>query len=54
MWIEPIQDKRRKYEAQPEEVWRILDAGAKKAHAAARRTMKRVRNAIFKWDEARK
>ncbi|MGA8871128.1 MAG: tryptophan--tRNA ligase [Candidatus Acidiferrales bacterium] len=53
-WIEPIQDKRRKYEAQPEEVWRILDAGAKKAHVAARRTMKRVRNAIFKWDEARK
>ena len=53
-WIEPVQDKRRKYEAQPDEVWRILDAGGKKARAAARRTMKRVRNAIFKWDEAKK
>jgi hypothetical protein len=28
--------------------------GLSKAHAAARRTMKRVRNAIFGWDEARK
>ena len=53
-WIEPIQERRREFEAHPEKVWSILDAGGKKAHAAARRTMKRVRNAIFKWDEARK
>jgi len=36
------------------QVWDILDAGGTKARAAARRTMKRVRNAIFEWDEARK
>lgn len=53
-WIEPIQERRRQFEARPQEVWDILDAGSKKAHAAARRTMKRVRNAIFGWDEARK
>jgi tryptophanyl-tRNA synthetase len=53
-WIEPIQERRKKFEANPKEVWDILDAGGKKAHAAARRTMKRVRNAIFGWDEARK
>lgn len=53
-WIEPIQEKRRKFEAEPQEVWRILDAGGKKAHAAAKRTMRRVRNAIFEYDEARK
>jgi tryptophanyl-tRNA synthetase len=53
-WIEPIQERRKHFEARPQEVWSILDAGSKKAHAAARRTMRRVRNAIFGWDEARK
>ncbi len=53
-WIEPIQERRKKFEANPKEVWDILDAGSKKAHAAAKRTMKRVREGIFKWSEARK
>ncbi len=53
-WIEPVQARRKEFEAHPEKVWDILDAGGKKAHQAARRTMKRVRNAIFKWDDARK
>jgi tryptophanyl-tRNA synthetase len=53
-WIEPIQARRKELEADPQKVWGTLDAGSKKAQAAARRTMKRVRNAIFKWDEARK
>jgi len=53
-WIEPVQARRKEFEAHPEKVWGILDTGGKKAHAAARRTMNRVRNAIFKWDEARK
>ena len=52
-WIEPVQARRKELEARPKEVWDILDAGSKKAQKAARRTMKRVRNAIFKWDEAR-
>jgi tryptophanyl-tRNA synthetase len=47
-WIEPIQARRKEFEANPQQVWDILDAGDKKAHAAARRTMKRVRTAIFK------
>lgn len=53
-WIEPVQVRRKEFEAHPARVWDILDAGGKKAHAAARRTMKRVRNAIFRWDDARK
>ena len=52
-WIEPIQARRKEFEARPQEVWDILDAGSKKAQAVARSTMKRVRNAIFGWDEAR-
>ena len=53
-WIEPIQTRRKEFEAQPERVWDILDAGSNHARKSAKRTMKRVRNAIFKWDEARK
>lgn len=53
-WIEPVQARRKELEAHPQQVWDILDAGGKKARAAARRTMRRVRDAIFKWDEARK
>jgi tryptophanyl-tRNA synthetase len=53
-WIEPIQTRRKEFETHPERVWDILDAGSKKARAMAKKTMKRVRNAIFRWEEARK
>ncbi len=53
-WIEPIQERRKQFEAAPQKVWDILEEGDKKARAEAKNTMKRVRNAIFKWDEARK
>jgi tryptophanyl-tRNA synthetase len=52
-WIEPVQAQRKKFEADLKQVWDILDVGSKKAQSVARRTMKRVRNAIFHWDEAR-
>ena len=53
-WIEPVQARRKEFEANPKEVWDILDAGSDKARKAAKKTMRRVREAIFKWDEARK
>jgi len=52
-WIEPIQARRKQFEANPQQVWDILDSGSKQAQKVARKTMKRVRNAIFQWDEAR-
>jgi tryptophanyl-tRNA synthetase len=52
-WIEPVQTRRKEFEAHPQQVWDILEAGSKKARAVAKKTMKRVRNAIFKWDETR-
>jgi tryptophanyl-tRNA synthetase len=52
-WIEPIQARRKEFEARPQQVWDILDQGGTRARASARRTMGRVRNAIFRWDEAR-
>jgi len=53
-WIEPIQAKRREFESQPRRVWDILDDGSKRARKAAQKTMERVREAIFGWEEARK
>jgi tryptophanyl-tRNA synthetase len=53
-WIEPIQARRKEFEANPQRVWDILDTGSKQAQKVARKTMRRVRNAIFQWDEARK
>ena len=38
----------------PQRVWDILDDGSKRAQKTARKTMKRVRDAIFGWEEARK
>jgi tryptophanyl-tRNA synthetase len=52
-WIEPVQARRKEFEANPQEVWDILDAGSDKARKVAKRTMHRVREAIFKWDEAK-
>jgi len=46
-WIEPIRSRRREYEANPDRVSEILQAGSKKARKAAGKTMRRVREAIF-------
>jgi tryptophanyl-tRNA synthetase len=51
-WIAPVQARRKEFEAHPGRVWDILDAGGRKARKASRRTMKRVRNAIFNWSGA--
>jgi tryptophanyl-tRNA synthetase len=53
-WIEPIQAKRRELEAQPERVWESLKEGSDEARKTAKKTMKRVREAIFGWERARK
>jgi tryptophanyl-tRNA synthetase len=52
-WIEPVQAKRKEFEAQPQRVWDILDSGSDEARKAAKRTMARVRNAIFQSEAAR-
>jgi tryptophanyl-tRNA synthetase len=53
-WIEPIRARRQEYEAHPQRVLEILDAGSKKARAVAQQTMSRVREAVFGWDAERK
>jgi len=46
-WIAPVRARRLAFEAQPERVKDILAEGSAKARKAARRTMRRVRKAIF-------
>jgi len=46
-WIAPIRARRTEYAAHPERVQEILAAGSKKAQRVARKTMRRVREAIF-------
>jgi tryptophanyl-tRNA synthetase len=51
-WIEPIQVRRAKYEANPQEVWAVLEDGSRRAKKVAEQTMARVRKAVFNWEEA--
>ncbi len=51
-WIEPIQARRAKYEANPREVWGVLEDGSKRAKKVAEQTMERVRKAVFNWEGA--
>jgi tryptophanyl-tRNA synthetase len=52
-WIEPVRAKREEYAAHPDKVLRILDDGSEKAREVARKTMSRVREAVFNWKEKR-
>ncbi len=49
--LAPIQERRRHYEAHPEEVLEVLRQGTARAREQARQTMKAVRDAIsFNWE----
>jgi tryptophanyl-tRNA synthetase len=52
-WIEPVRARRLDYEQRPKRVLEILDAGSAKASGSAKRTMQRVRDAIFHWPQKR-
>jgi tryptophanyl-tRNA synthetase len=52
-WIAPVRARREEYAAHPEKVLQILDEGSVKARAVALKTMARVREAVFHWDEKR-
>ncbi|MGH9731696.1 MAG: tryptophan--tRNA ligase, partial [Candidatus Acidiferrales bacterium] len=51
-WIAPIQERRAKYEANPQEVWNVLEDGSRRAKRVAEQTMERVRKAVFNWEGA--
>jgi len=53
-WIAPIRKRREEFAAHPDKVLRILDEGSAKARVVAQKTMARVREAVFHWDDKRK
>jgi tryptophanyl-tRNA synthetase len=53
-WIAPVRERRVKYERNPKQVLELLDDGSNKARKVAQGTMKRVREAVFRWEKKRK
>ncbi len=45
-FLSPIQERRKPYEQNPQQVWDILEAGTEKARAVAQATMQEVRAAV--------
>jgi len=53
-WIAPVRDRRVEYEKRPGRVLEMIDEGSKKARVEAKKTMERVREAVFGWEKKRK
>ena len=52
-WIEPVRERRVRWENNQKGVLEILDNGSKKARDSAMQTMSRVRESIFNWPRKR-
>lgn len=50
-WITPVRERRLEYEKNPRRVLEVIDEGSKKARIEAQKTMERVREAVFHWNE---
>jgi tryptophanyl-tRNA synthetase len=50
-WIAPVRERRVQYEKRPAQVLEMIDEGSKKARVEAKKTMERVREAVFGWDK---
>ena len=52
-WIAPVRERRVEYEKRPGRVLEMIDEGSKRARVEARKTMERVREAVFGWGKKR-
>ena len=50
-WIGPKREARNKWENDPQGVLEIIDDGSKRARVEAKKTMGRVREAVFGWEK---
>jgi tryptophanyl-tRNA synthetase len=48
-WIAPVRERRVEYEVRPGRVLEMIDEGSKRARVEAKKTMERVREAVFGW-----
>jgi len=53
-WIAPVRERRVEYEKRPGRVLEMIDEGSKRARVEAKKTMERVREAVFGWEKKRK
>jgi tryptophanyl-tRNA synthetase len=53
-WIAPIRERRLRYEKEPAKVLQILDEGSARAREEAKKTIGRVREAVFGWNKKRR
>jgi tryptophanyl-tRNA synthetase len=53
-WIGPKREQRIKWENDPKGVLEIIDDGSKRARVEAKKTMERVREAVFHWKDKRR
>jgi tryptophanyl-tRNA synthetase len=52
-WIAPVRERRVEYEKRPGLVLEMIDEGSKRARVEAKKTMERVREAVFHWKDKR-
>jgi tryptophanyl-tRNA synthetase len=52
-WIGPKREARNKWEKDPKGVLEIIEDGSKRARVEAKKTMERVREAVFGWEKKR-
>jgi tryptophanyl-tRNA synthetase len=50
-WIAPVRERRVEYEKRPGRVLEMIDQGSKRARVEAKKTMERVREAVFGWEK---
>ncbi len=53
-WIAPVRERRVEYEKRPGRVLEMIDEGSKRARVEAKRTMERVREAVFGWGKKKR
>jgi len=50
-WIAPVRERRVEYEKRPGRVLEMIEEGSKRARVEAKKTMERVREAVFGWEK---
>jgi tryptophanyl-tRNA synthetase len=50
-WIAPVRERRVEYEKRPGRVLEMIEEGSKLARVEAKKTMERVREAVFGWEK---
>jgi tryptophanyl-tRNA synthetase len=53
-WIAPVRERRVKWENDPKGVVEMIEDGSKRARVEAKKTMERVREAVFHWKDKRR